>query len=136
MDPYAHLRKLARQKRDRAIQAARAEYNQTVRDIKLVCRAVDVRITQRTRPVALRKLHRSDGKPFHKLSIVGAAERILSEGRPLTFLEIAVELKARSYPVGDSPRRVTRALREAFRYHPERFRKGKDGRWVVAIGST
>jgi hypothetical protein len=131
MDAYLELRERARRKRDQAIQAARAEYNQTVRDIKLVCRAVDVRITQRTRPVALRKLHRSDGKPFHKLSIAGAAERVLSEGKPLTFLEIAVELKARGYPTGDSPRRITRALREAFRYHPERFRKGKDGRWTV-----
>ena len=131
MDAYLELREQARQKRDQAIQAARDEYRQTVRDIKLVCRAVDVRITQRTRPVALRKLHWSDGKPFHKLSIVGAAERVLSEGKPLTTTELVVELKARGYPVGDSPRRITRALREAFRYHPERFRKGKYGRWEV-----
>jgi hypothetical protein len=132
MDPFAQLRAKARQKRDAAIQAARAEYNRTVRDIKLVCRAVDVRITQRTRPVALRKLHRSDGKPFHKLSIVGAAERVLSEGKPLTMTELVVELKARGYPVGDSPRRITRALREAFRYHNTRFKRGPNGRWGLA----
>ena len=134
MDAYLELREQARQKRDQAIQAARDEYRQTVRDIKLVCRAVDVRITQRTRPVALRKLHRSDGKPFHKLSIVGAAERVLSEGKPLTMTELVVELKARGYPVGDSPRRITRALREAFRYHKTRFRRDNAWKWAIVGG--
>jgi hypothetical protein len=132
MDAYKQLLAQARQKRDNAIQAARDEYRQSVKEIKQVCRTVGLRRPSGARQPSQRKLRRSNGKPFCGLSIVEAAERVLLEGRPLTLIELAVAMRERGYSIGDDPRKFTNALRAAMRYHPGRFVRGKDGRWAVA----
>ena len=131
MDAYAHLRVLARQKRDRAIQAARAECHQTL----LAINALSARVTQKRLPrataIRLVRSLRTDDLQFSELTTIAAAERVLMERGPLRIAEIVVEVQERGHRAGDDPRRLVPAIRAAFRYHSEKFRKGKDGRWGV-----
>ena len=133
MDAYDHLRKLARQKRDRAIQAARAEYHQTLLSINTLRARVTQKRLPRATALRIARSLRTDDLPFSELTTIAAAERVLRERGPLRIVEIAVEVQERGHRAGDDPRRLVPAIRAAFRYHQEKFRKGKDGRWGLAV---
>ena len=131
MDAYSQLRKLARQKRDRAILAARDECRQTLAEINALAKRVTQKRTPRTTALALLRSLSDDDTPFCELTTIAAAERVLRERGPLRITEIVVEVQERGHRAGDDPRRLVPAIRAAFRYHSEKIRKGLDGRWAT-----
>jgi hypothetical protein len=128
MDAYAMLRLQARAKRDRAIRAARADYAHALTEITKLSKAI-----RQKRPAAIeaRSVRSGDDKPFSDMSAIEAAERVLLEGEPLRLTELTLEVQARGCRAGDDPRAVAHAIRSAFRYHHNRFRRDKAGRWGV-----
>jgi hypothetical protein len=135
MEAYSTLIAQARKKRDQAIREARDAYHRDVQAIRRVCRTLGERIPTFRRPVSERRLL-GKGRPFAKLTIVAASERVLMDGKPRTPIEIVVELQKRGYDTGDSPRRIVRAMKAAFQYHPDRFKRDGEGRWFVMAHPT
>jgi hypothetical protein len=129
MNAYDQLRRDARQKRDKAIKAARDRYVETIDQIDLLQALNGQRfddgayVERQIRPCRV-------DTPFSELTLVAAAERVLRDNKPLSIAELVVELKRRGCRVGDNPRRMAISLRSAFRYHKGRF-KVKSGRWIV-----
>src|SRR5712675_2299066 len=94
MNPYDDLRRHARERRDRDIQTARDRYADTIDQIYLL----QARNGQRgfesdyyNRGVR----YFAAEVPITKMTLVSAAERVLSESRPLRLVELVVELQRR-----------------------------------------
>jgi hypothetical protein len=129
MDPYLQLRQQARAKRDRAIRAARDEYNATLADITKLSRLI--RQKRPAIPQDARTVRSEDGKPFREMTVIEAAEQVLLEGRPLRLTELTLEIQSRGCRAGDDPRAVAHAIHSSFRYHKSRFARDKTMRWSV-----
>jgi len=118
MTPIDKLKAAALARRDKIIGDARAEYRETMRQL----RTIDRRLKRPARP---RRLLRTEGQ----LTAVAAAEIVLRERGPLTLVEIAMAVQAMGVRAGDDPQVLLNNLRASFRYHEGRFVRGKDGRW-------
>ena len=59
------------------------------------------------------------------------AEQVLYWRGPLTLVGIAVEIQSGGCRSQDTPRQITRAIREVFRYHADRFWQDAEKRWSV-----
>lgn len=69
------------------------------------------------------------GTPFHRWKTINAAHAVLSAGQPMTLVEIGVELVQHGHRSDDGPRKLLRSIREALRYHPDKFTQDVEGRW-------
>ncbi len=123
MDAIEKLRFEAREKRDRAIKQAKAEYSDALKAIRSVKRKL-----RGTQPQT--RVRRPESSEFSAMSAVAAAEVVLRERGPLTLVEIAAEVQARGCRAADEPRKLINNLRASLKYHATRFELGKDGRWV------
>jgi hypothetical protein len=130
MDAYSQLRKQAAEKRDRAIQAARDEYAQTLREIARLSTLMDQK-PKTTSPI-VGKLRRSPDTPFSELTLIEAAERILLESQPMRLTEITLEVQRRGCRPASDPRKVLNSIRTGFAYHRHRFKRDRGGFWYVA----
>ena len=125
MDAIEKLKFEARQKRDRAIKQAKADYSATLKAIRIAARKLRGPQTQS-------RVRRPESDEFDQMSAVAAAEVVLRERGPLTLYELAAEIQARGCRSGDDPRKLVENLRASMRYHVERFVRGEDGRWATS----
>lgn len=132
MDTYELLRMKARERRDRIIKAARADYRRALKQIDKLLRALDDPADQCHRKVPTLQFKSADeSNALRHFTAIAAAEAVLNECGPMTLVELAVELQMRGCRTQDTPRQITRSLRESFRYHADRFRCDADKRWSV-----
>ena len=67
---------------------------------------------------------------YSGLRAATVAREILSEGKPMTLVELTVEVQRRGCRSLDDPRAVAHAI-SALLYRPGQFRKDERGRWLV-----
>jgi hypothetical protein len=130
MNAYDTLRRHARERRDRDIKEARERYADTVEQIY----KLQARNGQRTFDSAYynRGVRFFSAEiPIAKLTLVAAAERILSEGKPLRLAELVITLQSRGVRPDADPRRLTHSLQTAFGYHRHRFICDRFHRWAL-----
>jgi pentatricopeptide repeat protein len=66
------------------------------------------------------------------MTTIQAAYALLSEGQPMTAVEIVVAMQERGCRPNDDPEKLLRTVRENFRWHSDKFTQGAEGRWGVA----
>jgi hypothetical protein len=121
MDGIDLLRQQALIKRNAAILAAKREYFATLKEIKTLANKIGVK--RRGRP------RKATGE-IATLKPTSVARQILLEGRPMTLIELVVEVQRRGCRPLDDPRLVAKAIRQGLSHH-RRYRKDVDGRWSV-----
>jgi hypothetical protein len=122
MDGIDLLRREALLKRNAAILAAKREYHAALKEIKALQRKVGLK-----RPGRPRKIVASD---YSGLKATTVAREILVEGKPMTIVELTLEVQRRGCRSQDDPRTVGHAIRSGLRYG-RGFRKDREGRWSV-----
>jgi hypothetical protein len=122
MDAIDLLRAQALTKRNAAIQAARREYHAAVKEINALASKLNLKPTGRPR----KKLPAGD--PTLKATAV--AREILREGKPMSIVELTIEVQRRGCRALDDPRAVAHAVRAGLS-HSRGFKRGRDGRWAV-----
>jgi hypothetical protein len=130
MSAYNDLRRHARERRDRDIQAARERYADTIDQIYML----QARNGQRGFELAYYNRgvrYFSADVPITKLTLIAAAERVLSESKSLRLVELVVELQRRGVRESADPRRLAISLRSAFGYHRHRFICDRFHRWTL-----
>jgi flagellar biosynthesis/type III secretory pathway protein FliH len=125
MDDVQRLILQARQKRDKAIAKARREYARTYKELRSIGRRLGM--TRRQQQCYAIK----ENDSLAGMTVVGAAEAVLRERPALTLPELAIEIQRRGCRSEDDSRRVLNVIRNAFRYHSERFSRDYRGRWSV-----
>jgi len=130
MNAYQQLRQQAREQRDSVILKARSKYRQSISEIDTLERRVT---GKRPRRLAASRVLNCKGKPFSEVTVTKAAELILSEGKPLTLVELVLEIQRRGCHADDNPRKLVHCLQSAFYYHRNRFRRDEAGRWWVLV---
>src|SRR3954447_5420407 len=103
MDGIDLLRAQALTKRNAAIQAARREYHAALKEIRALARKLNLKPQGRPR----KRLPAGD--PNLKATTV--AREVLLEGKPLTIVELTIEVQRRGCRVLDDPRTVAHAIR-------------------------
>ena len=123
MDGIDLLRAQALQKRNAAIAAARREYAAALKEITALKRKLGLKPIGRPR-----KIIASD---YAGLKATTVAKEILLEGKPMTMVELTLEVQRRGCRPLDTPRDVAHAIRRGLQYYARQFRKDDKGRWVV-----
>src|SRR4051794_3711318 len=123
MDGIDLLRAQALTKRNAAILKAKREYAAALREIRALQRKLGLKPTGRPR----RRL--ATGNPNLRAST--AAVAILREGKPLSIVELTLEVQRRGCRSADHPRDVAHAIRSALSYYRDEFLKDEKGRWSV-----
>jgi len=54
---------------------------------------------------------------------------VLREGKPLTLVELTIEIMNRGCRASDDPKVVANAVRGSLCYHKGRFRRDEAGQW-------
>jgi hypothetical protein len=127
MDGIDTLKREALLKRDAKILAARREYSAALKEIKALQRKLGLKPTGRPR-----KIIASD---YSGLKATPVACEVLREGKPLSIVELTIEVQRRGCRSLDDPRAVAHAIRSRLQYYAREFRKDKDGRWELLLGS-
>jgi hypothetical protein len=123
MDPIDELIRQARTKRDTAILAAKREYHYALRELRDLKRKLRLRRASKPRMIA------PGEHPSLKATTVARA--ILLEGRPMTMVELVLEVQRRGCRSGDHPRAVAHAIRAGLRYYGREIRRDDLGRWAA-----
>jgi hypothetical protein len=123
MDGIDLLRRQALLKRNAAILAARREYQATLKEIKALAGKIGVK--QRGRP---RKIVASD---YSGLKATTVAREILLEGKPMTLVELTLEVQRRGCRSADDPRAVAHAINSGLQHYRRELKRDGDGRWSV-----
>jgi len=131
MDAYRTLLAKARATYDKALEKARKDYKQAKRDIRRLHRSVEGRPYIAT-PANKRNVRRTD-KPYSEITTIEAADRILSEGTPLTIVELVLEIQRRGCRPKVRPARMANSLMGSLQYHCARFRRDAEGRWAAHL---
>jgi hypothetical protein len=124
MDGIELLRQQALLKRNATILAAKREYHVTLKEIAALQRKIGVK-----RPGRPRKIVASD---YSGLKATTVAREVLLEGKPMTIVELTLEVQRRGCRSLDEPRAVAHAIRSGLQYYRRQFRKDHTGRWMVA----
>jgi hypothetical protein len=124
MDGIDLLRSQALTKRNTAIQAARREYHAALKEINALARKLNLKPQGRPR----KRL--AAGDPNLKATTV--AREVLLEGKPLTIVELTLEVQRRGCRVLDDPRTVAHAITGGLQNYRRVFRKDERGRWLMA----
>ena len=72
------------------------------------------------------------GDPNLKATTV--AREVLIEGKPMTLVELTIEVQRRGCRMGDDPSALKNAISSGLQYYSREFRKGSDGRWRTTAG--
>jgi hypothetical protein len=123
MDSIDLLRQQALAKRNAAIQAARREYHTAIKEINAL--ASKLGIKQPGRP----RKRLPAGDPNLKATTV--AREILLEGKPLTMVELTLEVQRRGCRPLDRPREVAHAIRSGLQHYRRQFKRDEAGRWSI-----
>src|ERR1051326_513731 len=107
MDGIDALRAQALTKRNAAIQAARREYAAALKEINALARKLNLKPEGRPR----KRL--AAGDPNLKATTV--AREILLEGKPLTIVELTLQVQCRGCRPLDDPRTVAHAIRSGLK---------------------
>ncbi len=59
------------------------------------------------------------------------AREILLEGKPLTMVELTLEVQRRGCRSLDDPRAMAHAIRSGLQYYRRQFKRDRDGRWMI-----
>jgi hypothetical protein len=123
MDGIDLLKAQALAKRNATILAAKREYHAALKEIAALKRKLGIRPRGRPR----KKLPAGD--PNLKATTV--AREVLLEGKPLTIVELTLEVQRRGCRPLDHPRTVAHAIRSGLQHYRRQFRKDQAGRWSV-----
>jgi hypothetical protein len=123
MDGIDLLKQQALLTRNAAILAARREYHAALKEIKVLQRKLGLKPPGRPR-----KINASD---YSGLKATTVAREILLEGRPMTIVELTLEVQRRGCRSLDDPRAVGHAIRAGLQHYRRQFRKDDKGRWSV-----
>jgi hypothetical protein len=123
MDGIELLLQQALTKRDTAILEAKREYQYALRQIRQLKAKLRLRA-----PSTLRRIAPGE-HPSLKATTVARA--ILLEGRPMTMVELVLEVQRRGCRSGDHPRAVAHAIRAGLRYYSREIRRDDNGRWAM-----
>jgi pentatricopeptide repeat protein len=132
MTPIDQLILDAEQKRDAAIHQAHVDYNSAVREIRHLAEKLKRIHWQDKYPPRVLRPARA-GAPFRVMTTIQAAYALLSEGQPMTAVEIVVAMQERGCRPNDDPEKLLRTVRENFRWHSDKFTQDAEGRWGVRI---
>jgi hypothetical protein len=123
MDGIDLLKQQALLKRNAAILAAKREYHAALKEIAALKRKLSIRPPGRPR----KRLPAGD--PNLKATTV--AREVLLEGKPMTIVELTLEVQRRGCRSLDDPRAVAHAIRAGLQHYRRQFRKDENGRWSV-----
>ncbi len=123
MDGIDLLRQQALAKRNAAILAAKRQYHATLKEIKALQRKVGLK-----RPGRPRKIVASD---YSGLKATTVAREVLLEGKPMTIVELTLEVQRRGCRSLDDPRAVAHAIRSGLQYYRRQLKRDRNGRWLV-----
>jgi hypothetical protein len=123
MDPIDQLKADALKRRNEAILAAKREYHAALREIARLKRKLKLRKPDKPRKP-------SPGDFFREKASVLARE-ILREGRPMSLVELTLEVQRRGCRTHDDPRALAHVIAEGLRYHKREFPRDEKGRWGV-----
>lgn len=128
MSPITELVKVARKKRNAAIQAARDEYDETIREISKLAR----KMGQRYPKAPYRKSKEKSGD-FANYKVSEAVEVVLRESaKPMAALEVTLDIQRRGCRPHEDPRYLVRSVRGVLNYHTgKKFSQCGDGRWEI-----
>ena len=127
MDGIDLLKAQALAKRNATILAAKREYHAALKEIAALKRKLGIR--PRGRP----RKRLPAGDPNLKATTV--AREVLLEGRPMTIVELTLEVQRRGCRSLDDPRAVAHAINSGLNHHRRQLKR-KDGRWSVAVASN
>jgi hypothetical protein len=120
----------AEQKRDAAIHQAHLDYAAAVREINhLAGKLKRIHCQEKYHPRVFRQAR--PGASYRVMTTIQAAYAVLSEGVPMTAVELVVAMQERGCRPDDDPDKVLRAMRENFRYHADKFTQDAEGRWFI-----
>jgi hypothetical protein len=125
MDGIELLKREALLKRNATILAAKREYAASLKEIKALQRKLDLK-----RPGRPRTIIASD---YSGLKATTVAREVLLEGKPLTIVELTLEVQRRGCRSLDEPRAVAHAIRSGLQHYRRQFRKDQAGRWSVTV---
>jgi len=125
MDGIDLLKRQALAKRNAAILAAKREYHAALKEIKALQRKLGIK--QRGRP---RRIVASD---YSGLKATTVAREILLQGKPMTTVELTLEVQRRGCRSLDDPRAVAHAINSGLSHYCRQFKR-KDGHWSIAGG--
>ena len=123
MDGIDLLRRQALAKRNAAIQAARREYHASLKEIRALASKLDLK------PVGRPRKRLPAGDPNLKATTV--AREILLEGKPMSMVELTIEVQRRGCRPLDRPREVAHAIRSGLQHYRREFKRDDKGRWSV-----
>ncbi|HEX4412838.1 MAG TPA: hypothetical protein VH107_04365 [Lacipirellulaceae bacterium] len=121
MDGIDLLKAQAVTRRNAAILAAKREYHKTLLEITALNRKLGIK------PMGRPRKRLPAGDPNLKATTV--AREVLLEGKPMTLVELTLEVQRRGCRSVDDPRQVSHAIREGLRKYAREFRKDDKGRW-------
>src|SRR3954465_3006214 len=128
MDGIELLRAQALTKRNTAIPAARRGFRAALKEINALARKLNLKPQGRPR----KRLPAGD--PMLKATTV--AREVLLEGKPLTIVELTLEVQRRGCRPSDDPRAVAHAIRSGLQHYRREFKRDEAGRWEVSAKAT
>lgn len=132
MNPIQKLRQDALEKRDKAIKKARTDYRVAMRELKSIERLLRAEDAKKPRYHFNKiKGFESDDTSLRTMTVAMAAETVLREGKPMTLVDLTMEVQRRGCRTIDDPRAVLHAIRASFRYHRDKFVRNGEGRWAI-----
>jgi hypothetical protein len=123
MDGIDLLRREALARRNAVILAAKREYQATLREIGLLSKRLNLK--RRGRPPKIVSVENALLRP------TTVARQILDEGKPMTLVELTIEVQRRGCRPLDHPSLVAKAIDGGLRNHGKRYRKDGGGRWAL-----
>jgi len=122
MDGIDLLRQQALAKRNAAILKAKREYQAALREIGLLAKRLNLK--PRGRRPKIEPLENALLKP------TTVAREVLLEGKPMSLVELTLEVQRRGCRRLDDPRAVSKAIDSGLRQHARRFKRDEKGRWT------
>ncbi len=122
----------ARTKRDKAIQAAKRQYRIESQELRGMKRRLKLVGRGRPRQLAYDRQIAGGNNSCLGMTVTAAVHLILSEGKPLTLVELTIEVQRRGVRVHDDSRFVAKTVHGALCNYRERYKRDDKGRWAVA----
>ena len=123
MDGIELLKRQALDKRNAVVLTAKREYHAALKEIVTLQRKLGIK-----RPGRPRKIIASD---YSGLRATTVAREILLEGKPLTMVELTLEVQRRGCRSLDDPRAVAHAIRSGLHHYRRQIKRDGEGRWYV-----
>ncbi len=124
-----HLRSLNRRKRDseqRLILRIIDELERIHKELERLQQQRGMRAVRRPNSI----------NPYSAMTTIQAALTVLSEGEPMNYYELVVEIMERGHRAHDEPQAVLKNLKASMQYHRGKFVQDGEGRWSVkAMGA-